>query len=98
MPGVAADFDPGLNRGLGINGGIVHFAFKAENEADLAEKKSRLQTKNVDVSEIVDHGWCKSIYFKDPNSLQLEYCVVTAEFTNAHVADRHSSEWTRLAR
>ena len=98
VPGIAPDFDPGLNRGLGIKGGVIHFAFKAENEADLAAKKNWLQTKNVDVSEIVDHGWCKSIYFKDPNMLQLEYCVVTEEFTATHVADRYSREWTQLAR
>jgi hypothetical protein len=34
----------------------------------------------VDVRGPVDHeGWCKSIYFDDPNGLQLEYCHLTRE-------------------
>lgn len=35
--------------------------------------------KGVKVSEIVDHEWAKSIYFKDPNGMQLEYCCYTRE-------------------
>ena len=26
---------------------------------------------------MVDHDWAKSIYFKDPNGIQLEYCCFT---------------------
>jgi hypothetical protein len=30
----------------------------------------------------VDHErWCKSIYFKDPNNIQLEYCCLTRDLT-----------------
>jgi hypothetical protein len=25
----------------------------------------------------VDHDWAKSIYFKDPNGIQLEFCCLT---------------------
>lgn len=98
VPGIAKDFDPGINRGLGIAGGVIHFAFAAEDEEDLLAKRRALLDKDVNVTEVVDHGWCKSIYFVDPNGLQLEYCVVTAEFDAALVADRHSAEWQRLAR
>ena len=31
----------------------------------------------VDVTEVVDHDWAKSIYFKDPNGIQLEFCCFT---------------------
>jgi len=42
------------------------------------------------VTEIVDHDWAKSIYFKDPNGLMLEYCCITRELNqnDATMQDR----------
>ena len=37
----------------------------------------------VKVTPVVDHEWAKSIYFKDPNGLLLEYSYLTREFTAA---------------
>jgi catechol 2,3-dioxygenase-like lactoylglutathione lyase family enzyme len=80
--GVAPDFDAGINRGLGIQGGMIHFAFEAESVDKLAAKREALIARGVTVSEIVDHdGWCKSIYFEDPNGIQLEYCCLTRALT-----------------
>ena len=98
VPGIPDDFDPGINRGLGIRGGVMHFAFKAADEDDLVARQRTLRDKDVDVTDVVDHGWCKSIYFKDPNGLQLEYCVVTGALDDGLLADRHSDGWQALAR
>jgi len=98
VPGIASEFDPGINRGLGISGGVIHFAFAAQNEEDLAAKQRELREKNVEVTDVVDHGWCKSIYFRDPNDLQLEFCVVTKELDVDDIADRSNAAWRRLAR
>lgn len=98
VPGIAADFDPGINRGLGIPGGMIHFAFKAESPVELQKKREYLQDKGVDVTDIVDHGWCRSIYFKDPNHLRLEYCCLTQTLEDSHLADRLSDDWRNLAR
>jgi hypothetical protein len=38
--------------------------------------------KGVSVSEVVDHDWAKSIYFKDPNGVQLEFCCLTRDFVD----------------
>jgi hypothetical protein len=35
-----------------------------------------LRAKGVEVTEVVDHGWSQSIYFKDPNGMSLEYCCM----------------------
>ncbi len=83
---------------MGIKGGVIHFAFKAEDEADLISKQTELRNRDVDVTDVVDHGWCKSIYFSDPNSLQLEYCVITQELVEAHLEDRASDDWQQLSR
>ena len=98
VEGVSPDFDTGINRGLGIRGGMFHFAFEARDPADLAAKQADLEAKGVKVRGIVDHGWCQSIYFRDPNHLQLEFCCLTAELGEDHRAGRESEAWRKLAR
>jgi glyoxylase I family protein len=76
--GYPKEFDAGINRGLGLAQGVYHFAFDADSEADLERIKRHLQDHGVKVRGPVDHeGWCKSIYFLDPNGLQLEVCHST---------------------
>ena len=74
VPGIPADYDTGINRGLGVPAAFYHFAFEAGSPAALAEKRDELRAKGVEVTDIVDHQWAQSIYFKDPNGLSLEYC------------------------
>jgi catechol 2,3-dioxygenase-like lactoylglutathione lyase family enzyme len=78
VEGFNRDFDPGINRGLGLPHGVYHFAFNASSEDELEAVKQHLEAEGVPVRGPVDHeGWCKSIYFDDPNGLQLEYCHMT---------------------
>src|SRR5712675_1629023 len=74
-------FDAGINRGLGVPAAFYHFAFEAGSEAGLAAKRDQLRAKNLDVTDIADHGWAKSIYFSDPNGLSLEYCCLVRDLT-----------------
>ena len=76
VPDVPAKYDAGINRGLGVPAGFYHFAFEAGSAAALAQKRDELRGKGVDTTEIVDHGWARSIYFKDPNGISLEYCCL----------------------
>ena len=82
VPGVAADYDTGINRGLGVPNAFYHFAFEAGSEAALDEKRNELIARGVQVTEVVDHDWAKSIYFKDPDGLQLEFCCFTRNLNN----------------
>jgi len=77
VPGIPAEYDAGINRGLGVPGAFYHFAFEAGSEAALVETRDALRAKGVEVTEVVDHDWAKSIYFKDPNGIQLEFCSFT---------------------
>ena len=81
VPDVPMEYDAGINRGLGVPASFYHFAFEAGSEAALADKRDDLRAKGVDVTDVVDHEWAKSIYFKDPNGLSLEYCCVLRNFT-----------------
>jgi catechol 2,3-dioxygenase-like lactoylglutathione lyase family enzyme len=98
VPGVPAQYDAGINRGLGVPNAFYHFAFEAGSEAALEEKRKDLIGKGVEVTEVVDHDWAKSIYFKDPNGLQLEYCCFTRELgdNDARMQERFEASIRRL--
>ena len=98
IEGVSRDFDTGINRGLGSGSGMIHFAFKVADPNELAKKQVELSEKGIAVRGIVDHGWCQSIYFRDPNFVQLEFCCLTAELGDEHVAGRGADAWKRYAR
>ena len=81
VSGYPKEFDAGINQGLGLAPGVYHFAFDAETENDLERIKQHLVSHGVEVRGPVDHeGWSKSIYFLDPNGLQLEVCTLQRAF------------------
>jgi catechol 2,3-dioxygenase-like lactoylglutathione lyase family enzyme len=98
VPGIPAVYDAGINQGLGVPNAFYHFAFESGSEAALQAKRKELVAKGVDVTDVVDHDWAKSIYFKDPNGLQLEYCCYTRELTDddARMQDRFEASIGRL--
>ena len=77
VPGIPAEYDAGINRGLGVPDAFYHFAFEVDSVEALAAKRAELIAKGVKVTPIVDHEWMQSIYFKDPNGLMLEFAVQT---------------------
>jgi catechol 2,3-dioxygenase-like lactoylglutathione lyase family enzyme len=79
VPGIPADYDAGINAGLGVPGSFYHFAFEAGSVAALEAKRQELLAKGVAVTDIVDHEWAQSIYFLDPNGISLEYCCLTRD-------------------
>jgi len=98
VPGVPAHYDAGIARGLGVPSVFYHFAFEAGSEAGLVEKRRELLAKGIEVTDVVDHDWAKSIYFKDPNGLQLEFCCLTRELNanDAWMQDRFEMSVRRL--
>ena len=98
VPGVPAQYDAGINRGLGVPNAFYHFAFEAGSQAALDEKRNELIARGVDVSDVVDHDWAKSIYFKDPNGIQLEFCCFTRNLTanDARMQERAEVSLRRL--
>ena len=98
VPGVPARYEAGINAGLGVPSAFYHFAFEAGSEAGLDEKRAELIAKGIEVTDVVDHDWAKSIYFKDPNGLQLEFCCFTRNLNanDAHMQDRFEVSVRRL--
>ena len=82
VDGVPAGFDTGLNTALGVPAGFYHLAFEADSVEHLEEIRRNLEDHGVEVSPVLDHDWCRSLYFFDPvNGLYLEFSVTVREFT-----------------
>jgi catechol 2,3-dioxygenase-like lactoylglutathione lyase family enzyme len=98
VPGIPGAYDAGINRGLGVPSAFYHFAFETGSEAALEEKRNELLAKGIEVTDVVDHDWAKSIYFKDPNGLQLEFCCFTRNLNanDARMQDRFEMSVARL--
>jgi catechol 2,3-dioxygenase-like lactoylglutathione lyase family enzyme len=75
-------FSPAISTGMGLPEWVNHVAFAADDLADLDRRRERLCRNGYDVLEI-DHGWCRSIYTRDPNGTLIEFCVNTREFDDA---------------
>lgn len=56
---------------------VQHLALEVETMDDLLQFRARLQTAGVETSDVVDHGFIKSLYFFDPNNLRLEITTRT---------------------
>ena len=98
VPGVPASYDAGINRGLGVPAVFYHFAFETGSPAALRDRRRELQAKGVEVTEVVDHDWAESIYFRDPNGVQLEFCCFTRQLDagDALMQDRAEISVRRL--
>jgi catechol 2,3-dioxygenase-like lactoylglutathione lyase family enzyme len=82
VAGIPVEYDAGINRGLGVPDMFYHFAFELPSVEALEARRAELIAKGVRVTPVVDHEWMKSIYFKDPNGLLLEYACWTRELVD----------------
>jgi hypothetical protein len=77
-PDLAPDWSPAISTALGLPIWANHIAFNSPDLDDIARRRERWLAHGVDVMEI-DHGWCTSIYTKDPNGILVEFCTSTRE-------------------
>lgn len=49
-----------------------HLSFNLPDEDSLVDLRARLKVANCEVTDVVDHGFIRSIYFTDPNGIALE--------------------------
>ena len=57
--------------------GVAHIAMVADDFATVRQMYRRLRDHGVPVSRTIDHGATKSVYFTDPDGIELEiYCEV----------------------
>lgn len=69
-----------ISKGLGLPVWVNHIAFKADEEQQNAVRE-RMTAAGVKPLMEVDHGWCHSLYYVDPNGIMVEMCRDTPGFT-----------------
>ena len=71
-PGTVEEFHKPA--GLPASGRVQfdHISFNVEDEEALLELKANLESREVEVTEVIDHEIVRSIYFTDPNFIALE--------------------------
>jgi catechol 2,3-dioxygenase-like lactoylglutathione lyase family enzyme len=94
VPGISSKYDTGINRALGVPAGMYHFALRAVELDDLETLSRKLESHHVEVSPVVDLGHAKSIFFRDPNDLQLEFCYHLRPFDQS---DLHQESEASIA-
>ena len=62
------DAEPRKKGQIGLN----HFAFKMESYKALQEVHQRLVDSGAYIDHIVDHGMTRSVYFLDPDGMEME--------------------------
>ncbi len=67
-----------------------HLSFNLPDENALEELRARLKSHGSEVTDVVDHGFVRSIYFNDPNGIALEasWWVVDVTGRQADYGDR----------
>jgi catechol 2,3-dioxygenase-like lactoylglutathione lyase family enzyme len=62
-----------ISTGVGLPVWVNHCAFGATAEQQI-EAKARMAEEGVKPLMEIDHGWCHSVYFLDPNGIMVEFC------------------------
>lgn len=65
--------------GLDLPDWTNHIAFGAKSLEELETFRKRWLDYGLEVQHI-NHGWCESIYTKDPNGINVEFCCYTKPF------------------
>jgi catechol 2,3-dioxygenase-like lactoylglutathione lyase family enzyme len=71
--GERPDFSTSLSEPNGVPVWVNHAAFRATQERQ-DEVKARMADADVKPLMELDHGWCHSVYFLDPNGIMVELC------------------------
>ena len=67
-------------RGLQAGGTVHHVAFRAPDIETMTKWQGELQSKGVQVTEILDRQYFKSIYFREPGGVLFEIATDTPGF------------------
>lgn len=69
-----------LAESVGVPVWVNHCAFRATSEQQTLVK-GRMASEGIEPLMDLDHGWCHSLYFLDPNGIMVELCRDTPGFT-----------------
>jgi catechol 2,3-dioxygenase-like lactoylglutathione lyase family enzyme len=71
--GEQPDWRSDVSTGNGLPVWVNHIAFAA-TAAEQEAVRSRMAAADIKPLMEVDHGWCQSLYYLDPNKIMIEFC------------------------
>lgn len=77
--GERADWHTDVSDGVGLPVWVNHCAFRATAEQQEAVR-ARMAAEGIAPYMEMDHGWCHSLYYLDPNGIMVELCRDTPGF------------------
>jgi catechol 2,3-dioxygenase-like lactoylglutathione lyase family enzyme len=83
VPAIPSDYDTSINLGLGVPHAMYHYALKVLTLEELESRRRELEARGVAVSPIIDLGAGRSIFFRDPNNITLEFCCQLRPFNES---------------
>lgn len=85
--GEQADWKSDVSATNGLPIWVNHVAFRATKERQ-DDARARMDAAGIAPLMELDHDWCHSLYYVDPNGIMIEFCRDTPGFTpdpaNAH--------------
>lgn len=78
--GESPDWDAAVSTGNGLPVWVNHAAFSASPQRQ-EEVRRRMAAEGIEPTMELDHGWCRSLYFLDPNGIMVELCCDAPGFT-----------------
>jgi glyoxylase I family protein len=79
--GEQPDWRSEVSTGNGLPVWVNHVAFKATAERQ-EQARSLMAEAGIAPMMELDHGWCHSLYFVDPNGIMIEFCRDTPGFAH----------------
>lgn len=81
----------------------VHIAFEIDTMEDLERWKRKIKDARIKCAGPIDHGFVKSIYFYDPNGMQVEITCRTPDYEKimAHeeaISKEEIAQWSKRTR
>jgi catechol 2,3-dioxygenase-like lactoylglutathione lyase family enzyme len=67
---------PNMKKGEVGVGSTHHFALAVESETELSAWRDYLVSRGVTCTEVLDRGFCKSVYLRDPDDHIVELATV----------------------
>ena len=85
VPGISETYDTSINAALGVPAGMYHVALKVPTYEALETRRGQLMERGIEVSAVIDLGHAKSIFFQDPNGIQLEISCAVRPFDESDI-------------
>ena len=77
--GEPKDYPTAISTDLGLPILVNHVAFRAD-QARYDQVKETMTAQLIKPVMEADHGWCRSVYYADPNGILIEFCVDSPGF------------------